>query len=122
MCCRFLAAHAIQALHPAGAFNTSVTVPPAQLPGEMRGLVNPGLQGLPCRGHPMSRRVLLLQEFMKAIMCFMVEFWDIERRPQPPIKPHSEPYIDFEWPLQGWCIDLPQVIPPIPHMHLARLP
>ena len=52
---------------------------------------------------------MLLQEFMKAIMCFMVEFWDIERRPQPPIKPHSEPYIDFEWPLQGWCIDLPQV-------------
>ncbi|CAL5221674.1 g3905 [Coccomyxa viridis] len=50
----------------------------------------------------------MMQEFMKAIMCFMVEFWDIERRPQPPIKPHSEPYIDFEWPLQGWCIDLPQ--------------
>ena len=53
---------------------------------------------------------MLLQEFMKAIMCFMVEFWDVERQPQPPIKPHSEPYIDFEWPLQGWCIDLPQVI------------
>lgn len=53
---------------------------------------------------------VLLQEFMKAIMCFMVEFWDVERQPQPPIKPHSEPYIDFEWPLQGWCIDLPQVI------------
>lgn len=51
----------------------------------------------------------LAQEFMKAIMCFMVEFWDVNRQPQPPIKPHSEPYIDFEWPLQGWCIDLPQV-------------
>lgn len=66
---------------------------------------------------------MLLQEFMKAIMCFMVEFWDIERRPQPPIKPHSEPYIDFEWPLQGWCIDLPQVIPPFPRTgaHIMRL-
>ena len=42
-------------------------------------------------------------------MCFLVEFWDVDRQPQPPIKPHSEPYIDFEWPLQGWCIDLPQV-------------
>ena len=52
---------------------------------------------------------MLLQEFMKAIMCFMVEFWDVERQPQPPIRPHSEPYIDFDWPLQGWCIDLPQV-------------
>ena len=50
-----------------------------------------------------------LQEFMKAVMCFMVEFWDVDRQPQPPIKPHSEPYVDFEWPLQGWCIDLPQV-------------
>ena len=46
---------------------------------------------------------------MKAVMCFMVEFWDVDRQPQPPIKPHSEPYVDFEWPLQGWCIDLPQV-------------
>jgi hypothetical protein len=52
---------------------------------------------------------VLLQEFMKAVMCFMVEFWDVERQPQPPIKPHSEPYVDWEWPLQGWCIDLPQV-------------
>ncbi len=64
---------------------------------------------------------MLLQEFMKAIMCFMVEFWDIERRPQPPIKPHSEPYIDFEWPLQGWCIDLPQVTHCYPS-HALRTP
>ena len=52
-----------------------------------------------------------VQEFMKAMMCFMVEFWDVDRQPQPPIQPHSEPYIDFEWPLQGWCIQLPQVWP-----------
>ncbi|CAL8468940.1 g8481 [Coccomyxa elongata] len=50
----------------------------------------------------------MMQEFMKAMMCFMVEFWDVDRQPQPPIQPHSEPYIDFEWPLQGWCIQLPQ--------------
>ena len=43
------------------------------------------------------------------MMCFLVEFWDVGRRPQPPIKPMSEPYIDFEWPLAGWCIHLPQV-------------
>jgi hypothetical protein len=47
---------------------------------------------------------------MKAMMCFLVEFWDVGRQPEPPIKPHSEPYIDFEWPVQGWCIDLPQVL------------
>ena len=46
---------------------------------------------------------------MKAMMCFLVEFWDVGRQPQPPIKPMSEPYIDFEWPLAGWCIHLPQV-------------
>jgi hypothetical protein len=43
------------------------------------------------------------------MMCFLVEFWDVGRLPQPPIKPMSEPYIDFEWPLAGWCIHLPQV-------------
>jgi hypothetical protein len=48
------------------------------------------------------------QDFMKAMMCFLVEFWDVGRQPQPPIKPMSEPYIDFEWPLAGWCIHLPQ--------------
>lgn len=48
------------------------------------------------------------------MMCFLVEFWDVERQPQPPIKPHSEPYIDFDWPLQGWCIDLPQVCIHVP--------
>ena len=58
---------------------------------------------------------------MKAIMCFMVEFWDLKRQPQPPIKPHSEPYIDFEWPLQGWCIDLPQVRPFFIALHCVAL-
>jgi hypothetical protein len=51
------------------------------------------------------------------MMCFLVEFWDVERLPQPPIQPHSEPYIDFEWPLQGWCIQLPQVRP----THVTRM-
>ena len=50
-----------------------------------------------------------IQEFMKAMMCFMVEFWDVARQPRPPIEPMSEPYIDFEYPLAGWCIHLPQV-------------
>ena len=54
------------------------------------------------------------------MMCFLVEFWDVGRLPQPPIKPMSEPYIDFEWPLAGWCIHLPQVstyVPACPCLH-----
>ena len=56
------------------------------------------------------------------MMCFLVEFWDVARRPMPPIKPMSEPYIDFEWPLAGWCIHLPQVPPahaPVSRQHAS---
>lgn len=75
-----------------------------------------------CQRSSLLSEVCGEQEFMKAMMCFMVEFWDVDRQPQPPIQPHSEPYIDFEWPLQGWCIQLPQVRPHMPACAVASNP
>jgi len=46
-----------------------------------------------------------MQEFMRALQCFMYEFWDLETRPLDKLIADKEA---TEGLIGGWCVLLPE--------------
>lgn len=67
------------------------------------------------------------QEFMQALQCLFLEFWDLETRSLESLVPAPQPAADGPDRQQllqqlstgGWCVQLPQVTLPQPIMSLT---